>query len=112
MEKTKCNLTITDRIPDKVVYRLVAEIKNVYPHITRPTITNDYRKQKRLGIFLNPTTNIDGHADTAGTNINPVHAVTPSRTKGGRPEGSTSKRRKHNDLSEIAANNEIVMIFE
>ena len=65
-----------------------------------------------MGFFYQPTTNTDGRTDTAGTDVNPVPVITPSRAKGGRPEGSTSKRRKHNELSEIAAKNEIVTIFE
>ena len=111
-EKRKRNLTMSDRIPDMLVHRLVTGIKNVCPHITRHTITNEYRRRKRLGIFYYPTTNTDGQADAAGTDIIPAPVVTPPRTKGGRPEGSTSKRRKHYELSEIAAKNEIVTMFE
>ena len=112
IEKTKQNLTITDRIPNKVVSRLVAGIKNVCPNITRHTVTNEYRRRKQQGIFYQPTTNTDVRTDTAGTDVNSIHVITPPRTKGGRPEGSTSKRRKHNELSEIAAKNEIATIFE
>ena len=43
IEKQKRNLTIQDRIPDKLVYNLVASIRAVYPQITRHTITNEYR---------------------------------------------------------------------
>ena len=65
-----------------------------------------------IGNCFQTTTNTDGRADTAGTSNFPAPVITPPRTKGGRPEGSTSKRRKHNDLSVIAAKNEIVTIFE
>ena len=65
-----------------------------------------------MGIFYYPTTNTDGREDAAGTDIIPAPVVTPPRTKGGRPGGSTSNRRKHYELSEIAAKNEIVTIFE
>ena len=41
-EKRKRNLTISDRIPDMLVHRLVAGIKNVCHQITRHTITNEY----------------------------------------------------------------------
>merc|ERR1740124_586803 len=111
IEKRKRNLTLSGRIPDKLVSRLAEGIRNFYPQITRHTITNEYRKRKKFGIFYNPTTNTDGRADAAGTDVIPA-PVTPPLTKGGRPVGSTSKRRKHNDLSDIAAKNEIATIFE
>ena len=87
-EKRKRNITLSNRIPDKLVYRLVAGIKNVCPQITCHTITNEYRRRKRLGIFYEPTTNTDGHADAAGTDIIPT-SVTSPRNKWDRPAEST-----------------------
>merc|ERR1740124_363519 len=108
IEKRKRNLTLSGRIPDKLVSRLAEGIRNVCLQITRHTITNEHRKQKKFGIFYNPTTNTDGHV---GTDIIPAPVTLP-HTKGVRPVGSTSKRKKDNKLSEIAAKNEIVTIFE
>ena len=87
-EKRKRNITLSNRIPDKLVYRLVAGIKNVCPQITCHTITNEYRRRKRLGIFYEPTTNTDGRADAAGTDIIPT-SVTSPRNKWDRPAEST-----------------------
>ena len=83
-KKQKRNLTLQDRIFDKLVYNLVAGIKAVCPQIARHTITNEYRRRKRLGIFYEPTTNTDGRADAAGADIIPA-PVTPPRNKGERP---------------------------
>merc|ERR1740124_249206 len=77
IEKRKRNLTLSDRIPDKLVSRLAEGIRNVCPQITRHTITNEYRKQKTFGIFYNPATNIDGHADAAGTDVIPAPVIPP-----------------------------------
>merc|ERR1740124_1823426 len=52
IEKRKRNLTLSDRIPDKLVSRLAEGIRNICPQITRHTITNEYRKRKKFGIFI------------------------------------------------------------
>merc|ERR1740124_760360 len=106
IEKRKRNLTLSDRNPDKLVSRLAEGIRNVCPQITHHMITNEYRKRKKFGIFYNPTTNTNGHADAAGTDVIPTPVtppttstdgragtdiipapVTPPRTKGGQPVG-------------------------
>ena len=87
IEKQKRNLTLQDRIPDKLVHNLVASIRGVCPQITRHTITNEYRRRKRLGIFYD---NLQRRSESEGIDLIP-EPVTPSppRTEGGRPIGST-----------------------
>merc|ERR1740124_714832 len=77
IEKRKRNLTLSGRIPDKLVSRLAEGIRNVCLQIARHTITNEHRKQKKFGIFYNLTTNTDGHADAAGTDVIPAPVTPP-----------------------------------
>ena len=110
IEKQKRHLTLHDRIPDKLVHDLVASIRDVCPQITRHTITNEYRRRKRLGIFYE---NLQSVSESEGIELIP-EPVTPSppRTKGGRPIGSTLLKREHTELSVIATKNEIATTFK
>ena len=111
-KKKDSNLSVNDRIPRGFVSSLVVGYKNVAPWVTRNAINNCYCKRAKMGIYsckLSATSTATGAEDVAPVTIH--IAVTPERVKGGRPEGTTDKRKYNNSKAAISSKNEIVDIY-
>ena len=94
----------SNHIPHGYCKKLVQESALVCPWLTYDTMMNFHRKQKRLG-RINDTPIFVG--DTANETI----AASTKRKNGGRPLGSSDKRKRENGISVVATTNEITIAF-
>ena len=111
------------RVPHGLFKKLLAGANSVCPSITLNTIMNAYRKSVKMGNLINENES-DNQTETADENATaldedaPVDLIEESRPpmqnrqKGGRPAGTTAKRKRVISLATVAAKNEISRIFK
>ena len=111
------------RVPHGLFKKLLAGANSVCPSITLNTIMNAYRKSVKMGNLINENKS-DNQTETTDENATaldedaPVDLIEESRPpmqnrqKGGRPVGTTAKRKRVISLATVAAKNEISRIFK
>ena len=106
---------IQQRTPKGLITGLVNSHKTVCPWITRDAINYELRRRKKNGIFyLLPS---ESPITTGVTGITPndedIQAQTTiQRAKGGRPDGTTDEKARHDLLAKTEAKNEITATFD